>query len=132
MKLLRSLEILVLVGFALSGLAGGQKWQAVKQKGGFQSGYGVMLLLTDGTVLVQDDETPNWFKLTPDNTGSYINGTWKKVASTESTYGPLWFGSIVLSDGRVVIEGGSITCLGARFGPTKERFMIQSRTSGPQ
>ena len=48
-----------------------------------------MLLLTDGRVLVHSE--PNcggcisnynhWYTLTPDNTGSYINGTWKQVTS---------------------------------------------------
>lgn len=130
MKLLRKLEIVILAMLALSGLAAAQKWQVLKSQGPFKSGPGIMLLLTDGTVLVQDAETPNWFKLTPDNTGSYINGTWKAVASTVSTYGPLWFGSIVLPDGRVVIEGGEYnlsgggvwTNKGAIYDPVKNKW----------
>src|SRR5579862_3350329 len=40
-------------------------------------------LLTDGRVLAQGDYFRNqgWWTLTPDNTGSYINGTWSQVAS---------------------------------------------------
>ena len=37
------------------------------------------LLLTDGTIMVQDigggAGSGNWWKLTPDETGSYVNGT---------------------------------------------------------
>jgi uncharacterized protein (TIGR03437 family) len=65
------------------------------------------LLLTDGTVLVHEYCSPNWHKLTPDSSGSYLNGTWKKVAP--SPYGPLFFASAVLGDGRVVIVGGEYT-----------------------
>src|SRR5215467_16283044 len=32
------------------------------------------ILLTDGSVLVQDTGFPDWWKLTPDQNGSYING----------------------------------------------------------
>src|SRR5262249_37084244 len=40
-------------------------------------------LLTDGRVLVQDGNLTNvaWWTLTPDNSGSYVNGTWNQVAS---------------------------------------------------
>jgi hypothetical protein len=30
--------------------------------------------LTDGTVMVQDDGCQDWWKLTPDEFGSYVNG----------------------------------------------------------
>jgi len=84
---------------------------------------GTMLLLTDGRVLVHEE--PNcsgigcvgndytaWYTLTPDHTGSYINGTWTKVASLPSGYAPLFFGSAVLPDGKVVIQGGEYNCPG--------------------
>ena len=67
---------------------------------------GTTLLLTDGRVLAHNDNTPDWYTLTPDNLGSYINGTWTKVASLPAGYMPLYFGSVVLRDGRVLIEGG--------------------------
>jgi hypothetical protein len=68
-----------------------------------------MFLLTDGTVLCQDvgagrGGSPNWWKLTPDAFGSYLNGTWSQVAS--SMNGPLYYASGVLRDGRVYIVGG--------------------------
>ncbi|HVU19724.1 MAG TPA: hypothetical protein VHE09_03270 [Rhizomicrobium sp.] len=65
------------------------------------------LLLTDGTVMMHDLCTVNWFKLTPDNTGSYKNGTWSKMGAMPSGYSPLYFGSAVMPDGKhVMVEGG--------------------------
>ncbi|HTT97235.1 MAG TPA: hypothetical protein VMF58_04255 [Rhizomicrobium sp.] len=65
------------------------------------------LLLTDGTVIMHDLCTTNWYKLTPDNTGSYKNGTWSSIASMPSGYNPLYFGSQVMPDGQhVTVEGG--------------------------
>ncbi len=79
---------------------------------------GAMLLLTDGRVLVHSEPNcsgckgnySNWYTLTPDNTGSYINGTWTQVASLPSGYAPLFFGSAVLADGKVIIQGGEYNC----------------------
>jgi hypothetical protein len=62
--------------------------------------------MTDGTVVVQGNNDSNWYKLTPDNTGSYVNGTWTQIASLPSGYGPDAFASAVLGDGRLVIVGG--------------------------
>jgi hypothetical protein len=64
------------------------------------------ILLTDGSVLVQDAAFPDWWKLTPDKSGSYVNGTWSEVASLPATYSPLYHSSAVLPDGRLIIEGG--------------------------
>jgi hypothetical protein len=57
------------------------------------------MLMTDGTIMVQDNCTPNWFALTPDSTGSYLHGKWAKRAAMPSSYGPLYFASAVLADG---------------------------------
>ena len=80
--------------------------------------------LTDGTVLVQSFNDPLWYKLTPDNTGSYVNGTWTQMASLPSGYSPDAFSSAVLADGRVLIIGGeynfgsfTLTNLGAIYDP---------------
>jgi hypothetical protein len=74
---------------------------------------GTMLLLSDGTVLVHDEPDNNvtggtneWWKLTPDSQGSYIDGTWSQVASMPASYTPLYFASAVLPDGRMIVEGG--------------------------
>ncbi|MGH7038878.1 MAG: hypothetical protein ACREE4_01985 [Stellaceae bacterium] len=82
------------------------------------------LLLNDGTVIVHQDSTPYWWKLTPDNTGSYVNGTWSQIGRMASNYGPRFFGSQVLPDGRVAVEGGEYnffneveTAQGANYNP---------------
>lgn len=62
--------------------------------------------LTDGTVMVQANGENDWYKLTPDNTGSYVNGTWMKLANLPAGYAPDAFASAVLADGRLLIEGG--------------------------
>ena len=46
----------------------------------------------------------SWYKLTPDSSGSYVNGTWTQIASLPSGYAPLYFGSAVLPDGRVSLK----------------------------
>lgn len=69
-------------------------------------GAGIAFVLTDGAVLAQGGGLSDWYKLTPDNTGSYVNGTWSQVASLPSNYQPDAFASAVLADGRVVIAGG--------------------------
>ena len=83
---------------------------------------GTTLLLTDGTVIAHDETdqsgnlaTRNWYKLTPDINGSYINGTWSQIAPLPVGYGPLFFGSAVLPDGRVVVEGGEYNQYGGNF-----------------
>ena len=45
-------------------------------------GCGTMLLLTDGTVIVQGPGVTNtWSKLTPDSSGNYVKGAWSAIAS---------------------------------------------------
>lgn len=96
--------LLIGIGATSIGLAGAQTWTAVRNTPNI--GANNPLLLTDGTVLVQNASTPDWYKLTPDLSGSYVNGTWKKVASMPSNWGPLYFGSQVMPDGRVIAIGG--------------------------
>ncbi len=68
------------------------------------------ILLMDGSVLVQDAGFPDWWKLTPDQNGSYVNGTWTQVASLPPGYSPLYHSSAVLPDGRLIVEGGEYLC----------------------
>jgi hypothetical protein len=69
-----------------------------------------MYLLTDGTVMlnVRSGQNLNWWRLAPDNTGSYVCGTWTQLASMPAAfnYGPRFFAAAVLPDGRLAIEGG--------------------------
>src|SRR5262245_25159322 len=64
----------------------------------------LMMQLTDGSVLVQSYNGQTWMKLTPDATGSYINGTWSLLAASPTPR--LYFASQVLPDGRVFVVGG--------------------------
>jgi hypothetical protein len=82
------------------------------------------LLLTDGTVMVQEGGCQQWWRLTPDASGSYANGTWSQLATLSADYSPLYHSSAVLPDGRVIIEGGEYnffnpvwTTLGAIYDP---------------
>ncbi|MFL5239106.1 MAG: hypothetical protein ACJ8EL_16195 [Rhizomicrobium sp.] len=95
------------------------------------------VLLTDGNVLMHDGCTSDWYKLTPDSKGSYVNGTWKKTASMPSGYQPLYFSSQVLADGRLIVEGGEYnscqgvwTTLGALYDPAKDSWTAVSPPSG--
>src|ERR1700689_5471666 len=74
-------------------------------------GAGIAFQMTDGTVIFQGNSQSDWWKLTPDIKGSYLNGTWSQVASLPSGYVPLYFASAVLADGRLVIVGGEYNSL---------------------
>jgi hypothetical protein len=65
---------------------------------------GTTLLLTDGTLLAQDDFTADWWRLALDPAGDYANGTWSQAASCK--HRRLYFASAVLADGRVFVGGG--------------------------
>src|ERR1700730_7906989 len=105
---------------------------------------GTMLLLTDGTVIAHEENDQNnnvattiWYKLTPDINGSYINGTWSPIAPLPVGYGPLFFGSAVLPDGRVVVEGGEynqygggFTRLGAIYDPVADAWTSVTAPTG--
>lgn len=90
------------------------------------NGSGVSFQLTDGTVMTQGNRLTDWYKLTPDNTGSYVRGTWSQLASIPAAWGyvPEAFASAVLADGRLLIVGGeynngifALTNLGAIYDP---------------
>lgn len=81
-------------------------------------------LLTDGTVLVQGWGDSDWYRLTPDINGSYVNGTWTRMADLPTGYSPYAYASAVLANGKVVIIGGeynfgqfAFTNLGAIYDP---------------
>src|SRR5215467_7702992 len=87
-------------------------------------GANLAFQLTDGTIMCQADREQDWWKLTPDINGSYLNGTWTKLASLEPGYIPDAFSSAVLADGRLVIIGGeynngqfTLTNLGEIYDP---------------
>ena len=87
-------------------------WTPLKNPPPFKT-PGTMLLASDGSVLVHDEPDNNttggttyWYKLTPNAQGSYVDGTWSKIASMPAGYRPLYFASAILPDGRMIVEGG--------------------------
>jgi hypothetical protein len=132
MKMLGKFGTSLLALSALAGIASAQKWQALKHPS--KAPIGAIALLTDGTVLMHEEQDSNyhtWYKLTPDNTGSYVNGTITTIAPMPNTYGPWFFGSVVLPDGRYIAEGGEYnngcpngcwTNLGAIYDPVKNKW----------
>jgi hypothetical protein len=105
----RTLIIGLTIVLALATTAGAQSWTTLTNQTGVP--MGTPLLLTDGTVMVQQMATSGfatgqWWRLSPDNTGSYVNGTWAQLPSMPTGYAPLFYASAVLPDGRVVVEGG--------------------------
>jgi hypothetical protein len=80
-------------------------WTRVAAAAPGGTGVGTMTLLSNGTVMAQGGGTVNtMYKLTPDASGSYINGTWSTLAPMHNTR--LYYGSNVLPDGRVYAGGG--------------------------
>ena len=90
-------------------------WTALANLAPSSSGLGTMMLLSDGTVMVQGGGSAaavsTWYQLTPDGSGSYVNGTWGQLASMGHTR--LYYGSNVLTDGRVLVQGGEYSNAGS-------------------
>lgn len=133
MKLSRILAVALLLSLACIGPAFAQSWTPLNSQpvtvGGYD-GVGLMLQLRDGRVLVHHENgTGNlnwaytdWYILTPDAYGSYVNGTWSDGGTLPTTYQPLYFSSQVLLNattnaksptcppgtqcGQLIIEGG--------------------------
>jgi len=106
-RLISSLAILLFVLMAGRSFAHAQ-WTAVNSS----PNASTCLLLTDGTVMCQAaEQNPAWNRLTPKN-GSYANGSWTALQSLPQPspnppgYGPLYYASGVLPDGRVFVIGG--------------------------
>jgi len=139
MPLLRRFAVISLVLMCAAGVAAAQTWTPLAHQPTFTAG--TLLLLTDGTVIVHHED-PNggyseWYKLTPDINGSYINGTWSQAASLASNYGPESFGSAVLADGKLIIEGGEQnftqyvwTNMGAIYDPIADTWTMVNPPSG--
>ncbi|HEV7676687.1 MAG TPA: kelch repeat-containing protein [Candidatus Angelobacter sp.] len=135
----RTLAFTFLTLLSFVSLADAQTWTPLIHQPPFQAG--TALLLTDGTVMTQQMSggfgTGQWWKLTPDNTGSYINGTWSQLATMPSSHAPLYYASAVLPDGRVVIAGGeyngtaqSETNLSAIYSPATNSWTSIAPPSG--
>jgi hypothetical protein len=123
------------LGISGSEEAAAATWQKLTHQPPFDTD--TALLLTDGTVMVHEYGNNNWWRLTPDINGSYLNGTWFQLASMASDYGPLYFASAVLPDGRVLVEGGEYNFLqfsetnkGAIYNPTTNTWTTVNPPSG--
>jgi hypothetical protein len=139
MKMLRFLGIALMV-VASSGIASSQQpatgtWTKLTHQPTFQTD--TALVLTDGTVMMHQYNSGNWWRLTPTEEGSYVNGTWTELAAMQSGYAPLYFASAVLPDGRVLVEGGEYnnlqgveTNLGDIYDPTTNTWTTVNPPSG--
>src|ERR1700761_1838814 len=140
MKLLRMLGMALAGLLAVSGASAQSQWQPVQNVPNI--GAGAMALLTDGRVLMHDESgNPgtwgNWWTLTPDINGNYATGTWTQVATMPSGYGPLYFASAVLPDGRYIAQGGEYnnggdawTTRGAIYDPVANSWASVTPPSG--
>jgi len=127
--------LVAVLGLAFATLAGAQTWTPLVHQPTF--GASTALLLTDGTVMVHSNGGSAWWRLTPDITGSYINGTWSQLASLPAGYAPLYYASAVLPDGRVIVEGGEYnnfsavwTSLGAIYDPASNAWTSVAPPAG--
>src|SRR5262245_58261875 len=82
-------------------------WTPLKNLSSF-GGVSTMLLLSDGTVMAQVNDSGfgsnSWAELTPDATGSYVNGTWSSLPSMSTVR--RFYASEVLPSGKVFVLGG--------------------------
>ena len=92
-------------------------------------GADITFQLTDGRVLAQSFNEQHWYILTPDNKGSYVNGSWTRAADLPAGYGPYAFAASVLADGRVIVQGGEynfgnfeLTGKGEIYNPQKDSW----------
>ena len=121
-------------------------WNAINTvPGGFIPD--TMLLLTDGSVLVHDaftnapgipanitTQAKNWYRLTPNDQGSYQNGLWSGPFPMINSR--QFFASGILRDGRVFVIGGEYsdasptggtTALGEYFDPKTNTWSAMNK-----
>ena len=71
------------------------------------------LLMNDGTVMMHDGCTPDWYRLYPDSNGSYVTGGWSGKRSMQSDYAPLYFASAWFF-GHLQVAGGEYNGSGCK------------------
>jgi hypothetical protein len=145
MKFIKAVGIILTLLPTCATLCRAQSWQQLTNQPP-QDLFSNAFLLTDGTVIAQGNfgnvqVPPNWLKLTPDQNGSYVNGTWSKLAPLPAGYVPEDFASAVLADGRFVVFGGeynyttdtalrAFTELGAIYDPKTDTWTPLSAPNG--
>ena len=144
MKVFRTLGIVALALLVCAGIAIAQEpftagtWTATKKAP--PAGVAHAMLLTDGSVIALNsacNTTGNWYRLVPDKTGSYINGTWVSGGTLPAGYNPLYYASSVLPNGNLVVMGGEYlacsavwTTLGAMYNPHSNTWTSLAAPSG--
>jgi hypothetical protein len=135
MKAWHTLGITCVVLLAGLGTMSAQTWTPLNHQPTFAAS--TALQLTDGTIMVHDGGAQDWWKLTPDAFGRYVNGTWSQLASLPTGYSPLYYASAVLRDGRVIVMGGEYnffnptwTTLGAIYTPKTNKWKAMGHPSG--
>lgn len=93
-----------LIAAVLPIAAGAQTFTNLKNQP--PDGAVITMQMTDGTVIAQGGGLNDWWKLTPDNKGSYVNGTWTQLATLPAGYAPYAMAEAVMADGRLLISGG--------------------------
>jgi hypothetical protein len=94
-----------------------------------------MLLLSDATVMVQQADSPSWFRLMPGSTGGYTNGIWTNDILSMN-YGRRFYASDVLQDGRVFVAGGEYPTNGSQqtvsevYNPSNNLWTTNADTLG--
>lgn len=133
---LRTLPVVLALLLGSASIGFSQTWTPLKNQPSFAAN--AALLLTDGRVIVQDTNASDWWTLTPDDKGSYVNGTWKQIASLQSGYSPLYHAAAILPDGRLMIQGGEYngsntpvwTNQGSIYDPVKNKWTPVNPPSG--
>jgi hypothetical protein len=69
-----------------------------------------MLLLSDGSVLIHEARGASWYRIEPNDEGSYEDGEWVGPLNMANTRE--FFSSAVLMDGRVYVVGGEDSSAG--------------------
>ena len=145
MKVFRTFGIALLTLLVCAGIASSQEpftagtWTKVTNAP--PSAVAHAMLLTDGSVLINSfffsNHVDTWYRLIPDSTGSYINGTWVTAGTLPSGYNPLYFGSAVLPSGQVTVMGGEYnngsgvwTNLGAIYSPVTNKWQKLAAPTG--
>jgi hypothetical protein len=121
-----SLGVTILL-FVLTGVSLAQKLTQLVRPA--PDGAIVEYLLTDGTVMVQGGTCSDWWRLTPNSSGSYVKGTWKQTASLPSGYAPYAAAGAVLADGRLLVSGGEYSNCGAEFTLTNQSAIYDPKAN---
>src|ERR1041385_3082594 len=104
MKVLRTFVVALVLALTWIGSAHAQ-WSTLTNPPPFAAS--TALLLTDGTVMCQASNSTDWWLLTPDVFGNYVNGTWRQLASMRDPR--LYYASAVLANGMVFVAGGEFS-----------------------